>query len=78
MHAQHLLIALVWAFSVKADNVQWVWLSGSDKLNQLEGSYGIRGQASSSNVPGAREGSAFWTDLNNNLWLFGGISNGRT
>jgi hypothetical protein len=36
------------------------------------GVYGIKGTAASGNVPGARLGSATWTDTSGNLWLFGG------
>lgn len=50
---------------------QWTWVAGSMDIN-AKGSYGIVGMASSTNVPGARWSSAGWTDLNGNLWLFGG------
>jgi hypothetical protein len=38
--------------------------------------YGIKGVASSSNIPGGRHSSAKWTDSNNNLWMFGGADLG--
>ena len=46
-------------------------MSGSSQLDQA-GTYGIKGQASSTNVPGARYGAVSWVDSNNDLWLFGG------
>jgi N-acetylneuraminic acid mutarotase len=50
---------------------QWTWMSGSNVVDQ-PGSYGTKGTASSTNVPGARAGSSAWTDASGNLWLFGG------
>lgn len=50
---------------------QWAWIAGSNIPNQL-GSYGALHVASSANAPGGRLASVGWTDLNNNLWLFGG------
>jgi len=50
---------------------QWAWMSGSEFVNQ-PGSYGTEGVASASNVPGARDYGAVWTDASGNLWLLGG------
>lgn len=50
---------------------EWTWMSGSSSTNAA-GVYGSLGVASTSNVPGARAGAVGWTDLNGNLWLFGG------
>ena len=50
---------------------QWTWMSGSNGINQA-GSYGTKGVASATNVPGARYGAVTWTDSSNNFWLFGG------
>ena len=47
-------------------------MSGSNQANQA-GTYGIKGQASSTNVPGARYGAVSWVDSNDDLWLFGGV-----
>jgi hypothetical protein len=55
----------------KFDGTYWTWISGSDTPNQ-PGNYGIKGIASPSNVPGAREGSTGWIDSADNLWLLGG------
>ncbi|MFP5277372.1 MAG: kelch repeat-containing protein [Acidobacteriota bacterium] len=50
---------------------QWAWMSGSNAANQAA-SYGTRGVASASNVPGARAGACSWTDTAGNFWLFSG------
>ncbi len=55
----------------KFDGNNWTWVSGANVVNQ-PGVYGTRGTASSSDVPGAREGSASLADASGNLWLFGG------
>jgi hypothetical protein len=49
---------------------QWTWWGGSD---DQQGTYGTQGNASPSNIPGARYGSASWVDSNGNFWLFGGL-----
>ena len=56
----------------KFDGADWSWMSGSNQVNQY-GTYGIEGQANSTNVPGARYAAVSWVDSNNDLWLFGGI-----
>jgi hypothetical protein len=50
---------------------EWAWMSGSTGINQ-QGTYGTLGTPAASNVPGAREGAASWTDSSGDLWLFGG------
>ncbi|MEM9649975.1 MAG: kelch repeat-containing protein [Bacteroidota bacterium] len=51
---------------------QWTWVKGSDTVNHL-GNYGIQGVASVSNNPPARANPAYWTDLDGNFWMFGGL-----
>jgi hypothetical protein len=53
------------------DGKFWTWMAGSTLPNQL-GSYGEKGVASSSNVPGGREAAVCWRDNDGNLWLFSG------
>lgn len=57
---------------------QWTWISGSEPppccSNPIAGIYGTENIAAAANVPGARAGSASWTDSAGNLWLFGGIT----
>jgi N-acetylneuraminic acid mutarotase len=52
-------------------SAQWVWVSGSN-VQGSPGAYGMRGTAAPDNVPGARVYASSWTDLDGNLWLFGG------
>jgi len=65
----------LWKFDLK--NQVWTWVSGSPKAWAI-GSYGEQGTPSSSNMPGAREAAAGWSDPNGNLWLFGGGSDAST
>lgn len=50
---------------------EWTWVKGANTINAI-GVYGTQGTPATSNLPGSREGSATWTDLSGNLWLFGG------
>jgi N-acetylneuraminic acid mutarotase len=52
--------------------LEWTWVSGSHTVNQ-SGSYGTRGTAAPTNVPGARYGATSWLDSSGKLWLFGGF-----
>ena len=52
----------------------WVWKTGSNVINQT-GTYGTVGVSSTSNSPGARNGSITFTDNSGNLWLYGGRDN---
>jgi hypothetical protein len=49
----------------------WTWISGSD--TDSPGTYGAKGTAAASNIPGARSFAAAWNDGAGNFWLFGGI-----
>lgn len=59
----------LWEF--KPTTKEWTWVGGSDTAN-ASGVYKTQGTASSSNVPGAHDGSVSWVDDAGNLWLFGG------
>lgn len=50
---------------------EWTWESGSDK-EDVQGVYGSKGMPTAANTPGARFGTVAWTDVQGNLWLFGG------
>ena len=50
---------------------EWTWVSGANVVGQL-GTYGTRGTAAPSNIPGARFEAVSWTDAAGNFWLFGG------
>lgn len=60
----------LWMFSPVSG--QWTWVSGDDVIDQ-SGTYGTKGTAAPSNVPGAREAGLTWIDSSGNLWLFGGF-----
>lgn len=49
----------------------WTWVSGSNSGDEA-GTYGTKGTASPSNVPGARRDAVSCTDPSGKLWLFGG------
>jgi hypothetical protein len=55
----------------KLDKNRWTWVAGSDRVEQ-QGHYGTLGQASATNVPGARGDGVTWVDASGKLWLFGG------
>jgi hypothetical protein len=53
-----------------------MWISGSSEIHQ-EGNYGLQGIPDKSNMPSSRYDGVGWTDLNGNLWLFGGYNPGK-
>jgi len=61
------LVADVESFTTQ---VLWEWVTGSSSLNQY-GTYGIKGVASTTNIPGSRTYSLVWYE-SNHIWLFGG------
>jgi N-acetylneuraminic acid mutarotase len=52
--------------------LEWTWISGGNVCGR-KGTYGTRGTAAASNVPGSRYGATSWLDANGDLWLFGGF-----
>ena len=50
---------------------QWIWQGGASTPSQA-GSYGTKGVASSTNIPGARYWATGAKDASGNFWLFGG------
>ncbi len=62
-------INALWMFSTTT--AQWTWMGG-DTITNPNGNYGIKGVASPSNVPAIRSPDYFWTDNQDNLWVFGG------
>jgi N-acetylneuraminic acid mutarotase len=59
----------LWKYSTSA--AEWTWIGGSNVFGS-PGTYGTQGMAAPSNIPGARNGAAFWSDAASNFWLFGG------
>lgn len=51
---------------------KWTWVGGSAVANQ-PGTYGAIGVADPSNMPGARDLAAVWTNPSGDVWLFGGL-----
>lgn len=63
----------LWRFN--PETLEWTWMKGSQEGND-PGSYGEMGVPAESNTPPSRGfGSANWTDLDGNLWMYGGYSN---
>jgi N-acetylneuraminic acid mutarotase len=60
----------LWTFDPASS--QWTWVSGSREGYQ-SGSYGTKGVAAATNVPGARYMAVTWIDSGGRLWLFGGV-----
>jgi hypothetical protein len=60
----------LWEFNPTKN--EWAWMGGSNSANE-PGVYGSKGKAASGNLPGARDGSASWTDSTGRFWLFGGV-----
>ncbi len=69
INGQDALLGDLWRFT--PNNAEWTWMGGPSTV-VAPTSYGTKGVASSSNTPGARSGSAFWSDGQGNLWLYGG------
>ena len=60
----------VWEFSPSTG--EWAWMGGADTASEYA-VYGTLGTAAAGNIPGSRYSSSNWTDLDGNLWLFGGF-----
>jgi N-acetylneuraminic acid mutarotase len=56
---------------------EWDWIDGSSSVPAVDkgqpGVYGALGVPDAANTPGGRWGANSWTDINGNLWLFGGV-----
>lgn len=61
----------LWKYSPLTN--KWQWVNGDSSKNK-KAVYGSKGVASPANKPGARIGSATWSDNAGNLWLFGGFT----
>ncbi len=62
----------LWLYSTVTH--EWTWEGGSD-LSDQSGVYGTEGVPATANTPGARSGAVSWTDVNGDVWLFGGAGN---
>jgi N-acetylneuraminic acid mutarotase len=54
----------------------FTWVGGPSTIGKA--SYGTKGVAAATNMPGPRDESATWTDSSGNFWLFGGEGNDST
>ena len=61
----------LWEFNPSTN--EWTWMGGSSTpCCNAPGVYGTLGVPAPANIPGGRFAPSIWTDLNGNLWLFGG------
>jgi N-acetylneuraminic acid mutarotase len=60
----------LWEFNTTTR--EWIWVSGSDRINAGCGVFGTRGRAAATNAPGDLVNTVSWIDTSGNLWLFGG------
>src|SRR5690349_13146928 len=67
------LCSLFWTNS-NAQFGEWTWMHG-DSIWGSPGNYGTLGVSSPTNEPPAVYETCEWTDLNGNLWIFGGWGN---
>lgn len=63
----------LWMFDPSAST--WTWVGGSNTIGTT-GTYGRMGTPAINTLPGARGGSAVWTDSTGQVWLFGGLGYG--
>ncbi|MFX0132705.1 MAG: kelch repeat-containing protein [Candidatus Hodarchaeota archaeon] len=59
----------LWRFNITSN--EWTWMSGNKTADE-NGTYGTKGVPDIANYPGAREIPVSWTDMDGNLWVFGG------
>src|SRR5258705_9536523 len=52
---------------------QWMWIHGSN-APAAPANFGVQGVPSPTNVPPPLYEACEWTDLNGNLWMFGGMN----
>lgn len=65
------LSILLFIVAINGFSQNFTWVKGNNAAGDV-GVYGTQGVSAPGNTPGARHGCATWTDLNGNLWLFGG------
>ena len=61
----------LWYFNL--ETLQWSLMSG-DSLPLNQGKYGVKGTASTNNIPRARDGAVPFKGKDGSLWLFGGVA----
>ncbi len=66
-----LFFILLFPFLSKAQSGIWTWMAGT-RLHYSGVVYGMQGVPNANNTPPGTDRAASWTDLDGNLWLFGG------
>ncbi len=59
----------LWKYNHQTNN--WIWINGDSIIN-VPGLYGTQGNGIIDNHPGSRSACVWWTDRENNFWLFSG------
>ncbi|MFM2225976.1 MAG: hypothetical protein RJA07_2178 [Bacteroidota bacterium] len=59
-----------------AQSGMWTWMHGSNTSLGATGNYGTMGVPSPTNDPPGRYQAAYWTDLQGDFWIFGGVMGG--
>jgi gliding motility-associated-like protein len=65
------LLCSDWQHSFAQSGV-WTWMNGTNIGDDL-GNYGTINVSAITNIPPARYQAAYWTDLDGNFWMFGGL-----
>ena len=66
----------VWRYNPSTNQWACLHLDLNPNEEDSRGIYGTQGVSDISNEPGSRYGASGWTDITNNLWLFGGFGFG--
>ncbi len=69
------ILLLYFTSSLFAQSGIWTWMHGSNTTSLAIGNYGTIGVPSPTNDPPGRYQAAYWTDLQGNFWIFGGVYN---
>lgn len=67
-----IMAAVFCSGAARAQTNEWTWMGGSLTAGNF-GVYGTPGTPAPTNAPGARAQPVTWTDIQGNLWLFGGF-----
>jgi hypothetical protein len=59
----------LWKYDIATN--EWTWMKGDTGVN-VPAVYGLKGVSDPANDPGSRCSHSHWSDLDGNLWLFGG------
>jgi len=63
--------AATFTLPTNAQTNEWTWMGGTKTWQQV-GTFGTLGVPSADHFPSNRHGAVSWTDLQGNLWMFGG------